>query len=57
MKTASIISVGTEIMRGKIDDTNSTFIARFLKERGIQVKLRLSIEDEIDDFVGAIRVA
>ena len=57
MKTASIISVGTEIMRGKIDDTNSTFISRFLKERGIRVKLRLSIEDEIDDIVDAIRVA
>jgi nicotinamide-nucleotide amidase len=57
MKTASIISVGTEIMRGNIDDTNSTFISRFLKERGIQVKLRLSVEDEIDDIVSAIRVA
>jgi nicotinamide-nucleotide amidase len=57
MKTASIISVGTEIMRGKIDDTNSTFISRFLKERGIQVKLRISTEDEIDDIVCAIRFA
>jgi nicotinamide-nucleotide amidase len=57
MKTAAIISIGTEIMRGNIDDTNSTFISRFLKERGIQVKLRLSVEDEIDDIVNAIRVA
>ena len=55
MKTASIISVGTEIMRGKIDDTNSTFISRFLKDRGIRVKLRLSTEDEIDDIADAIR--
>jgi nicotinamide-nucleotide amidase len=54
MKTAAIISVGTEIMRGKIDDTNSTFISRFLKDCGIQVKYRLSVEDEIDDIVSAI---
>lgn len=57
MKTASIISVGTEIMRGNIEDTNSTFISRFLKERGIQVKFRLSTEDEIDDIVSAVRFA
>jgi nicotinamide-nucleotide amidase len=57
MKTAAIISVGTEIMRGKIDDTNSTFISRFLKERGIRVKFRLSTEDDIDDIVLAIRFA
>jgi nicotinamide-nucleotide amidase len=57
MKIAAIISVGTEIMRGKIDDTNSTFISRFLKDCGIQVRFRLSTEDEIDDIVSAIRFA
>jgi nicotinamide-nucleotide amidase len=55
MKTAAIISVGTEIMRGKIDDTNSTFLSRFLKDCGIRVKFRLSTEDEIEDIVSAIR--
>jgi nicotinamide-nucleotide amidase len=55
MKTAAIISVGTEIMRGKIDDTNSTFLSRFLMDCGIQVKNRLSTEDEIEDIVSAIR--
>jgi nicotinamide-nucleotide amidase len=55
MKNAGIISVGTEIMRGKIDDTNSTFIARWLKDCGIKLKFRLSVEDEINDIVSAIK--
>jgi nicotinamide-nucleotide amidase len=57
MKTAAIISVGTEIMRGKIDDTNSTFIARFLKDCGIRLRYRFSVEDEIEDIVSAIGYA
>lgn len=54
MKNAGIISIGTEIMRGKIDDTNSTFISRWLKDCGIKVRFRLSVEDVIDDIVSAI---
>ena len=55
MKIAAIISVGTEIMRGKIDDTNSTFISKFLKDCGIRTRLRLSVEDDIADIVKALR--
>ena len=55
MKTAGIISVGTEIMFGKIDDTNSTYISRYLKDNGIKVKFRLSVDDCIDDIVSAIK--
>ncbi|HPO48823.1 MAG TPA: CinA family nicotinamide mononucleotide deamidase-related protein [Spirochaetota bacterium] len=55
MKTASIISIGTEIMRGKIDDTNSTFIARWLKECGIVLKYRLNVADEETDIINAIK--
>ncbi|MEI6093573.1 MAG: CinA family nicotinamide mononucleotide deamidase-related protein [bacterium] len=54
MKTAGIISVGTEIMFGKIDDTNSTYICRYLKDKGIKVKFRLSVDDNINDMVSAI---
>jgi nicotinamide-nucleotide amidase len=57
MKTAAIVSVGTEIMRGKIDDTNSTFLSRFLMDCGIRVKYRLSTEDQIEDVVSAVRFA
>lgn len=55
MKTAAIISVGTEIMCGKIDDTNSTFISKWLNGCGIKVKFRLSTDDTIDEIVHAIK--
>ncbi len=54
MKKASIISVGTEIMKGKIDDTNSTYISRWLNKLGILVKWRLNVSDKIDDIVEAL---
>lgn len=54
MKTAAIVSIGTEIMRGKIDDTNSTFISRWLKECGIFLKYRTNVSDEIDEIVKSI---
>jgi nicotinamide-nucleotide amidase len=55
MKTAAIISVGAEIMYGKIDDTNSTFISKWLIGHGIKVKFRLSTDDIINDIVQAIK--
>ena len=55
MKTAAIISVGAEIMYGKIDDTNSTFISKWLIGHGIKIKFRLSTDDIIDDIVQAIK--
>jgi len=55
MKTAGIISVGTEIMCGKIDDTNSTYISKWLRECGIKLKYRLSTPDSIDDIIHAIK--
>ncbi|MEI6079898.1 MAG: CinA family nicotinamide mononucleotide deamidase-related protein [bacterium] len=55
MKTAGIISVGTEIMFGKIDDTNSTYLSRWLKDCGITVKFRVSAPDVIDEITSAIK--
>ena len=54
MKTAGIISVGTEIMLGKIDDTNSTYLCKWLKDCGIKVELRLTVEDDVDKIASAI---
>ncbi|MBN2545604.1 MAG: CinA family nicotinamide mononucleotide deamidase-related protein [Spirochaetes bacterium] len=54
MKTASIISVGTEIIRGNIFDTNSSFISKSLNHLSIDVKWHISVEDIIDDIVKAI---
>ena len=57
MKTASIISIGTEIMRGMIDDTNASFLSQILRCMGIPVKLRLAVEDDQKDIVRALHLA
>ena len=57
MKKAAIISVGSELMKGKMDDTNSTYISKWLHEKGITVKWRLSVSDEIEDIADALKVA
>ena len=56
MKKAAIISIGTEIMNGKIDDTNSTFISRWLSAFGIIVELRLNVGDYIEDIINALKI-
>ena len=48
MISASIIAVGSELMRGKMDDTNSTFLARWFESKGIKVINRINVEDTVD---------
>lgn len=53
MKTASIIAVGTEIMNGKMDDTNSTYFSRVLADRGVKVLYRVNVDDTVESIVKA----
>ena len=46
MKTASICTIGDEILIGQIVDTNSSYIARELNLLGIQVRYMTSIGDD-----------
>ncbi|MCR5710090.1 MAG: CinA family nicotinamide mononucleotide deamidase-related protein [Bacteroidales bacterium] len=46
MKTASICTIGDEILIGQIVDTNSSHIARELNALGIQVRYMTSIGDQ-----------
>ncbi|HOJ63205.1 MAG TPA: CinA family nicotinamide mononucleotide deamidase-related protein [Spirochaetota bacterium] len=55
MFTSSIITIGSEIMGGIIEDTNFTFIAKFLKNMGIKVLKRVSVHDNIDDICGGLK--
>lgn len=56
MKTASIIAVGSELMRGKMNDTNSTFLARWFDDIGIKVINRINVSDNINDIAEAVRI-
>ena len=50
MKTATIITIGDEILSGNTVDTNSNFIAQQLKDIGIKVQQIFTISDEISEI-------
>lgn len=55
MVTASIIAVGSELMRGKMDDTNSTFLARWFEANGIKVVNRVNAADTNESLISAFK--
>lgn len=57
MPTAEIITIGTELLLGEIVDTNAPYLARKLRDVGIDVRRTWSIGDFIEDIAEAIREA
>jgi molybdenum cofactor synthesis domain-containing protein len=54
-KTAGLVIIGNEILSGKVQDVNATFLLRELRLLGVDVKKVSVIPDEIDTI--AIEVA
>lgn len=54
---AEIITIGTEILLGEITDTNSVFIARVLRDLGINLYFMTSVGDNERRIADAIRIA
>ena len=55
--SASIITIGTEILYGHILDTNSQFISDLLTEMGIRVVLKSSVGDSRDEILSLLAYA
>ena len=55
MTTASICTIGDEILIGQIVDTNSSYISRELNSIGIRVSGMVSIGDDHDRIIGTLR--
>ncbi len=56
--SASIITIGDEILIGQIVDTNSAYISKVLNNLGIRVEEMLSISDDKDHIINTLnRVA
>ncbi|MCC6904479.1 MAG: CinA family nicotinamide mononucleotide deamidase-related protein [Anaerolineae bacterium] len=53
---AEIISIGTELLLGEITDTNATYIARALRDIGIDIYFRTTVGDNLDRIASAIRL-
>ncbi|MCU0496966.1 MAG: CinA family nicotinamide mononucleotide deamidase-related protein [Anaerolineae bacterium] len=54
---AEIIAIGTEILLGEITDTNSVFIARQLRDIGVNLYFMTSVGDNRGRIADSIRVA
>lgn len=57
MTTASICTIGDEILIGQIVDTNSSHISRALNDLGIRVSEMVSTGDRADDIVSTLEDA
>jgi nicotinamide-nucleotide amidase len=55
--TAEIVSVGTELLLGQIEDTNATAAARVLAEAGVTCQRRQTVGDNLDRLTEAVRQA
>lgn len=55
MPVAEIIAIGTELLLGETQDTNSHFIAKKLRGAGIDLYRTTTIGDNIDRIAGAIK--
>lgn len=54
---AEVITIGTEILLGEITDTNSVYVARLLRDLGINLYFMTSVGDNEQRIANAIRVA
>ncbi len=57
MAILEIITIGTELLLGEIQDTNSTYIARTLRDHGIDIYRITTIGDNPKRIAAAIREA
>jgi len=54
---AAILTIGSELLTGRIVDTNAKFLAFELARRGIRVVIHLSVDDRPDEISDALAVA
>lgn len=55
--SAELVSIGTEILLGEITDTNSVFMARTLRDLGINVYYMISVGDNQERIADVIRTS
>ena len=57
MLEGEIISIGNELLQGRMDDTNATHISRRLSECGVRARFRTTVGDRQEDIVAALERA
>jgi molybdenum cofactor synthesis domain-containing protein len=54
--TASILTIGNELVSGDVANTNAAWLARRLAPLGVEVRLAAAVPDEIDAVAAFVRV-
>lgn len=52
---AAILTIGNELVSGDVENTNASWLARQLEQRGVKVVLTAAIPDELDRIVEFVR--
>lgn len=55
MRSVSILATGSELLDGRVVDTNSNFVAKELAERGLKLKRVLVVDDDMSELVQGLR--
>ena len=55
MASATIVTIGTELVSGDVENTNGSWLARRLERLGLAVRLMVSIPDEIHTVAAFVR--
>jgi nicotinamide-nucleotide amidase len=54
IRSVSILATGSELLDGRVVDTNSNFVAKELSERGLALKRILVVDDDLHELVGGL---
>lgn len=54
---ASVVTIGNELLEGRVQDTNSTLICRLLTENNFSVVRKITAGDSIEDIKAALAAA
>jgi len=53
--SVSILATGSELLDGRVVDTNSNFVARELADIGLKLKRVLLVDDDMDELLAGLR--
>lgn len=55
--TCEVVTIGTELLIGQIEDTNSSYLAREMGKIGIEIRYRTAVGDRIEEIVDVLEAA
>jgi len=54
--SVSILATGSELLDGRVVDTNSNIVARALSDLGLKLKRVLVVDDDLDELISGLKI-